>query len=178
MMTTLSSLIGDDVRALFQRKHKQLWLVTGLIAGLLFVFNVFLGLAFYGQEFSSGLKEKIGMYFYVVDSVSTDDSVYTQVTQLTKKLEDAGMETVFASKDEAFGFLQNRIPNVIENFKRFGINNPLPATLYVMFDNDQQYQILKDTIISYKSIISNSSDVDQVSTLGQQENRAVMMIQL
>jgi len=118
------------------------------------------------------------MYFYVVDSVSTDDSVYTQVTQLTKKLEDAGMETVFASKDEAFGFLQNRIPNVIENFKRFGINNPLPATLYVMFDNDQQYQILKDTIVSYKSIISNSSDVDQVSTLGQQENRAVMMIQL
>jgi len=86
------------------------------------------------------------------------------------------LETVFASKEEAFGFLQNRIPNVIENFNRFGINNPLPATLYVMFGSDQEYQSLKNIIVDYKGIISNVADLDQANTLKKQENRVLMMI--
>jgi hypothetical protein len=42
------------------------------------------------------------MYFYIVDTVDSDDTVYARVMQLSKRLEDAGMDTVFASKDEAF----------------------------------------------------------------------------
>lgn len=171
-----SSLVTDDVRSLFARKKKQLRLVTGLIAGLLFVLNVFLGFSLYAQEFSWSIKEKLGMYFYIVDDGEQQDAVYAQVTQLSDRLEDAWLETVFASKEEAFGFLQNRIPNVIENFNRFGINNPLPATLYVMFGSDQEYQLLKSIIVDYKDIISNVADVDQANTLQKQENRVVMMI--
>lgn len=171
-----SSLIGDDVRSMFARKKRQLWLVTCIIAGLLFVLNVFLWFALYAQEFSWSIKEKLGMYFYIVDGVEQQDAVYAKVTQLSKRLQDAGLETVFASKEEAFWFLQNRIPNVIENFNRFGINNPLPATLYVMFGSDQEYEALKDIIVDYKSIISNVADLDQASTLRKQENRVVTMI--
>jgi cell division protein FtsX len=47
-----------------------------------------------------------------------------------------------------------------------------------MFDSDQQYQILKETIVEYRSIISNVSDLEQASNLRQQENRAVTMISL
>lgn len=175
-LVMFSSLVSDDVRAMFSRKKKQLWLVTGLLAWLLFVLNVFLWFSLYAQEFSWSIKEKLGMYFYIVDGWEQQDAVYAKVTQLSKKLENAGLETVFASKEEAFGFLQNRIPNVIENFNRFGINNPLPATLYVMFGSDQEYQSLKDIIVDYKSIISNVADLDQASTLKKQENRVVMMI--
>lgn len=175
-MSMFSSLINDDVRSMFARKKKQLRLVTGIIAGLLFVLNVFLWFSLYAQEFSWSIKEKLGMYFYIVDGVDQEDAVYAKVTQLSKRLEDAWLETVFASKEEAFGFLQNRIPNVIENFNRFGINNPLPATLYVMFGSDQEYQSLKSIIVDYKSIISNVADLDQASTLKKQENRVVMMI--
>ncbi len=177
-MTTLSSLVRDDIRSMRHNKRKQLWLITALIAGLLFVLNVFLWFALYSQEFSSWLRSKLGMYFYIVDTVESDDTVYARVMQLSKRLEDAGMETVFASRDEAFGFLQNRIPNVIENFQRFGINNPLPATLYVMFDTEQQYQILRETIADYRGIISNVSDLDQAANLRQQETRVVTMIKL
>lgn len=176
IMSMFSSLINDDVRSMFARKKKQLRLVTGIIAGLLFVLNVFLWFSLYAQEFSWSIKEKLGMYFYIVDGVDQEDAVYAKVTQLSKRLEDAWLETVFASKEEAFGFLQNRIPNVIENFNRFGINNPLPATLYVMFGSDQEYQSLKSIIVDYKSIISNVADLDQASTLKKQENRVVMMI--
>lgn len=171
-----SSLISDDVRSMFAKKKQQLRLVTALIAGLLFVLNVFLGFSLYAQEFSWSIKEKLGMYFYIVDEGEQQDAVYAKVTQLSKRLEDAGLETVFASKEEAFGFLQNRIPNVIENFNRFGINNPLPATLYVMFGSDQEYQSLKNIIVDYKGIISNVADLDQANTLKKQENRVVMMI--
>ncbi len=174
----MSSLVRDDFASIFHKKKHHLWLVTILIGWLLFLLNVFLGMALYTQEFSSGIREKLWMYFYIVDDVDRDDSVYAEVMQLSKKLEDAGMDTVFASKNEAFGFLENRIPNVIENFNRFGINNPLPATLYVMFDTDQQYQVLKETIGSYRSIISNVSDLDQAANLRQQENRVVTMISL
>lgn len=171
-----SSLISDDVRSMFAKNKQQLRLVTALIAGLLFVLNVFLGFSLYAQEFSWSIKEKLGMYFYIVDEGEQQDAVYAKVTQLSKRLEDAGLETVFASKEEAFGFLQNRIPNVIENFNRFGINNPLPATLYVMFGSDQEYQSLKNIIVDYKGIISNVADLDQANTLKKQENRVVMMI--
>jgi cell division protein FtsX len=171
-----SSLITDDVRSMFARKKKQLRLVTGIIAGLLFVLNVFLWFSLYAQEFSWSIREKLGMYFYIVDDADQQDAVYAKVTQLSKRLQDAWLETVFASKDEAFGFLQNRIPNVIENFNRFGINNPLPATLYVMFGSDQEYQALKNIIVDYRSIISNVADLDQANTLKKQENRVVTMI--
>lgn len=175
-MAMFSSLISDDVRSMFARKKKQLRLVTAIIAGLLFVLNVFLWFSLYAQEFSWSIKEKLGMYFYIVDGVDQEDAVYAKVTQLSKRLENAWLETVFASKEEAFWFLQNRIPNVIENFNRFGINNPLPATLYVMFGSDQEYQSLKEIIVDYKGIISNVADLDQASTLKKQENRVVMMI--
>jgi cell division protein FtsX len=171
-----SSLITDDVRSMFSRKKKQLRLVTAIIAGLLFVLNVFLWFSLYAQEFSWSIREKLGMYFYIVDDAEQQDAVYAKVTQLSKRLQDAWLETVFASKDEAFGFLQNRIPNVIENFNRFGINNPLPATLYVMFGSDQEYQALKNIIVDYRSIISNVADLDQANTLKKQENRVVTMI--
>jgi len=177
-MFSLSPLIRDDFTSIFRKKKNHLWLVTVLIGWLLFLLNVFLGMALYTQEFSSGLREKLWMYFYIVDDVDSDDTIYAKVMQLSKSLEDAGMDTVFASKNEAFGFLENRIPNVIENFNRFGINNPLPATLYVMFDNDQQYQVLKETIADYRSVISNVSDLEQAANLRQQENRVVTMISL
>lgn len=175
-MKKIPSLVYDDIRSIFSRKKLQLWIVASLVGWLLFILNIFLGLSLYSQEFSSGIKEKLGMYFYIVDTEDTNDAVYARVMELSKSLQSKGMETVFASKEEAFGFLQNRIPNVVENFKRFGINNPLPATLYVMFDSDQEYQALKKDIVNYKDVISNVTDLDQWMQLKQQENRVVNLI--
>lgn len=175
-MKKIPSLVFDDIRSIFGRKKLQLWIVASLVGWLLFILNIFLGLSLYSQEFSSGIKEKLGMYFYIVDTEEWNDAVYARVMELSKSLQSQWMETVFASKEEAFWFLQNRIPNVVENFKRFGINNPLPATLYVMFDSDQEYQALKKNIVNYKDVISNVTDLDQWMQLKQQENRVVNLI--
>lgn len=151
-------------------------MVALLIGLLLFILNIFLGLSLYTQEFSTSIKEKLGMYFYITDDVGQNDAVYAKVMQLSKQLQDQGLETTFASKDQAFGFLENKIPNVAENFARFGINNPLPATLYVMFADEKQYESLKSIIVNYKDIIANVTDVDKGMQLKQQETRVVNMI--
>jgi cell division protein FtsX len=68
---------------------------------------------------------------------------------------------MFSSKDDAFAFLKDRIPEVVDSFQKYGIENPLPATLYVMFENENEYQELRSTIMEYKNIILNIKDIDQ-----------------
>jgi len=85
---------------------------------------------------------------------------------------------MFASKDDALAFLQKKIPDVVNNFQKFGIDNPLPATLYVMFGNDSQYNALKTVILAHKDIILNTKDVDNGTTLKEQENRVLSAINL
>jgi len=82
----------------------------------------------------------------------------------------------FASKDDALSFLQKKVPDVVANFQKFGIENPLPATLYVMFSTDAQYEAMKKVIIKHKDIILNVKDVDSGANIKQQENRILTTI--
>jgi len=103
------------------------------------------------------------MYFYIkdvaVDQTGSSD-VYKQVISLKDELEANGLKVMFSSKDDALAFLEKKIPDVVSNFQKFGIDNPLPATLYVMFDSDSKYESLKTTILKYKDIILNTKDID------------------
>jgi cell division protein FtsX len=83
---------------------------------------------------------------------------------------------MFSSKDDALNFLEKKIPNVVGNFEKYGITNPLPATLYVMFRNEDQYESLKTTILKHKDIILNIKDIDPDKSLAQQENRVLTII--
>jgi cell division protein FtsX len=67
---------------------------------------------------------------------------------------------MFSSKDDALNFLEKKIPDVVNNFQKFGIDNPLPSTLYVMFDSNTTYESLKNIIIQNKDIILNIKDID------------------
>ena len=56
--------------------------------------------------------------------------------------------------------------------------NPLPATLYVTFKDQYQYEILQQVMNENKDIILNVQDLSQVNNLQQQENRVVNVIKL
>lgn len=45
-----------------------------------------------------------------------------------------------------------------------------------MFKNQDQYNMLRNTIVKYKEIILNIKDIDQESTIKQQENRVLTLI--
>lgn len=154
-----------------------LW-VSIFIGFLLFLLNIFLGISLYTHTFTGELKDRLGMYFYIKELPDQETETYKRVISLKDELEAQGLKVMFSSKDDALNFLQKKIPDVVNNFAKFGIDNPLPSTLYVMFDSDRKYESLKTIIIKNKDIILNTKDLDSWSTLKQQENRVLTIINL
>jgi len=161
---------------IFKVSWKQLLVIGILIWFLVFILNVFLSISLCAGQFSGWLRDKLGMYFYIKDTPGNEHLIYKEIMDLKDILEEQNLEVVFSSKEDAFEFLQKRVPDVVTSFQKFDIENPLPATLYVMFDDEKEYQILRSTIIEYKHIILNIKDINQWSTLKQQENRVLTII--
>jgi len=176
MFTTFSSFLKQDVLRLVKHHWKQLVGIGFLLGFILFLLNIFLGASFYVHSFSNELKDKLGMYFYIKDDTSTQSITYKKVIELQNTLASQGIKSTFSSKDDAINFLKNKIPDVMENFTQFGVDNPLPSTLYVMFRNHSQYEILKTTLVNYKDIILNMKDID--GSIQQQEDRTLSLINL
>jgi cell division protein FtsX len=174
--SNVSKILWEDLGEICKVSRKQLTLVSVLIGVLLFLLNTFLGVSFYAGNFSDTLKDKLGMYFYIKDTPGQESQTYTEIMTLQDELKSKHLTVMFSSKEEALTFLEKKIPNVVENFQKYGINNPLPATLYVMFRNQSQYESLKSIIIKHKDIILNIKDIDPDKTLQQQENRVLTII--
>jgi len=169
-------LFWHELLLIFKISWKQLLVISVLIWFLMFILNVFLSISLYSNHFSDTLKDKMGMFFYIKDIPWDEHIIYEEILSLKDELESEWLQVEFSSKEDAFQFLQKRVPDVVSSFNKFGIENPLPATLYVMFDDDEEYQLLRETIVEYKNIILNIKDVDEWSTLKQQENRVLMII--
>jgi cell division protein FtsX len=58
------------------------------------------------------------------------------------------------------------------------MKNPLPATLYVTFHNQSQYEVLQKTLNEHVDIILNVQDLSQIDSIQQQEARVVNIIKL
>lgn len=81
------------------------------------------------------------------------------------------METTFFSKEQAFQRLTAQVPDVLPDLEKYGVDNPLPATIYVTFRSEEEYQILKSIVIRYAALISNSNDISSGVRFSQQEQR-------
>lgn len=150
------------------------WIIIWL---LFFLFNVFSGLLIKEKAINDNVASRIGMYFYIQDENEANwDEVYKRIINIKDELTAKWMKAEFSSKNDAFGFLESKIPEITENFEKFGIENTLPSTLYVMFKNEKEYNIMKDIIVANKDIILNVKDVDKWATLQQQENRSLKII--
>lgn len=181
---TLSKIFKQDLAHLLKTSWTNVVGVSIFIGFLLFLLNIFLWISLYANKFTGELKDRLGMYFYIKDNIETsslsgsDTQIYKRVISLKDELESQGLKVMFSSKDDALSFLEKKIPDVVDNFQRFGIENPLPSTLYVMFDSDSKYESLKTIIIKNKDIILNTKDIESGSTLKQQENRVLTIINL
>jgi cell division protein FtsX len=63
----------------------------------------------------------------------------------------------YFSKDDALKNLQKRLPNMVNNFDAYGIENPLPITLYVTFADQQQYEFVNQKKQDYQDILLSSA---------------------
>lgn len=174
----LSKFVKEDFKAIIKHFRGRLLGVSILIGFLLFLLNIFLWVGMYTHNFSTDLKDKLGMYFYIKEVPGQEDATYKEILLIKDSLESQWLRVTYSTKDDALSFLQKKVPDVVENFQKFGITNPLPATLYIMFSNDTQYAALKTVILQHKAIILNPSDVDNGTSIKQQENRILNTINM
>ena len=66
----------------------------------------------YGNTLNDSLRDKLGMYFYLNDDVEAQSQSYKQVILLKDRLEDAGLQVKFLTKEDAMDFMNKRLPEL------------------------------------------------------------------
>lgn len=99
--------------------------------------------------------------------------MYNQVLVIKKDLEQHDIHVKFVSKEDAFNFLEKKLPNITENFNTFDIENPLQSTLYLTFKDKTAYEYAMKTVMQNKEIISNYNDIKKGTSLHAQHNRII-----
>ena len=177
-MKILNSIFKQDIYHVLKYHWKQFLGIGILVWFLLFLLNIFIWVSSYTNTFSNDLKERLWIYFYIKETPETQDITYKKIIELQNNLQKQWLKVMFSSKDDAIKFLENKLPEISQNFEKFGIDNPLPATLYVMFSSHKEYEILKTTVLKYKDIILNIKDITQWTTIQDQENRILNIINI
>lgn len=171
-------IFWDDLKSLIHSyKWQMIWIC--LLSGfLLFLLNILLWISCYWNTLKEWMKDKLWMYFYIRENQEDQEKIYKQVFVLKSNLESQWLKVNFLSKDDAFDFMKKRIPELTWSLEKFWITNPLPATLYVTFTDNSQYEVLKSVMSENRNIIMNIQDFDQKENLQQQENRIINVIRL
>ena len=149
-----------------------------MIASLVFLLNVIGWLKLWLDQAVGNIKGKLWVYLYIKSIPSQEDRITEQVIEMKTALEAQGMEVQYYSRKDAFDTLSKKLPDVVESFDKYGISNPLPATMYIMFNDSSQYNILKTIASKYQPIIVNSLDTTRDTHLRKQEQRVINIINL
>jgi len=163
-------MITRSRRALLSASLWQTIGTTILIAWLLLVANVLFIWTWNTQQVRDYVQPKLGMYFYVTQWVGQEVDNQTAVS-LIEELKEAWIETTFFSKEQAFKRLTAQVPDVIQDLEKYGIDNPLPATIYVTFDWEEEFQVVKSIVMRYEELIANSNDLTKGVRFSTQEKR-------
>lgn len=168
----------DDAKSIFRKYKGQMIWISILSWFLLFLLNILVWVSMYGNTLNDSLRDKLWMYFYLNDNVESESQLYKQVFKLKEKLESEWLQVNLLTKEDAMNFMMKRLPELTWSLEKFGMDNPLPATLYVTFSDKSQYQTLQTVMLENKDIVLNIQDLDQVDNLEEQENRIVNVIKL
>lgn len=168
----------QELKSIVKVSWKQLLAISILIGFLVFILNIFLSSSVYLKySVAPDLRDKLWMFFFIQDIPGNEHMMYKEIMELKEDLEGADMKVTFLSKQDGLDYMQKKLP-LVKEFENYGIENPIPATLYVMFDSEDKYEVLKKTIIDHKNIIANIDVLDKGKTLKQQENRNVTYLNL
>jgi len=149
-----------------------------MIASLIFLLNVIGWLKLWLDQAVGNVKWKLGVYLYIKSIPSQEDRITEQVIKMKTELEAQGMQVEYYSRQDAFDTLSKKLPDVVQSFDKFGISNPLPATMYIMFKDSSEYEMVKTIAAKYQPIIVNSLDTTRDTHLRQQEQRVINIINL
>ena len=149
------------------------YIFSTIIVGLLMMFlTLIVGLSSHLTDVSSGLTNKLGMYFYISSDIPSD-TLNTKVVWLLKELEDAHIKAQYLSQEDAVGTLEKKLPDIVKRFKDYNIDANLPSTLYVTIPNEEAHTTLINILPRYADIIDNVDDINAASSVKTQEQRVL-----
>ena len=169
---TLNPISADTITILKAYK-RPLCAISILMWILIFVLNVFFAWAFLWNTFNDQMKDKLGIYIYLNDVASTEKDAINIKTALEEKW----LKVNYTSKDDALMFVEKRVPDLTDTFKKYNLNNPLPSTLYINYSDQNEFAIVKEILEANKDKILNLSDVSD-NAIKTQEKRVLTVINL
>ena len=169
---TLNPISADTITILKVYK-RPLCAISILMWILIFVLNVFFAWAFLWNTFNDQMKDKLGIYIYLNDVASTEKDAINIKTALEEKW----LKVNYTSKDDALMFVEKRVPDLTDTFKKYNLNNPLPSTLYINYSDQNEFAIVKEILEANKDKILNLSDVSD-NAIKTQEKRVLTVINL
>lgn len=147
-----------SIRQFRKGQWSQFRMMSFVFAILLLFLHIFVVAAKLTDNAANWVKEKLGVYLYIKDATQigsgvTDEQLAGRLIAFKSKLEDWGAKVSYYSKEDALKNLQNRLPSMVQNFQEYGIDNPLPATMYVMFDNQKEYDYVMGVKGEYEDML-------------------------
>ncbi len=166
------SLLSEEVQRLITFKPLQ-YIASTVIVGLLMLFlTLIVGLSSHLTDVSTGLTNKLGMYFYVSQN-QTGDVVNAKIVSLMRELEIANIDAQYLSQEDAVAALEKKLPDIVQKFKDYNINAQLPSTLYISIHNEAQHNQLTQILPKYSDIIENIGDLWDSTSIRAQEQRVM-----
>ena len=159
----------------------QFLATTFLLSFLIFFFNILVWLTINMYIFSGEIKNKLGVYMYIREWPTKEDASvsYGKMIQLKEELENQWLVVEFYDKKHALSLLSKRIPDVIKNFEKYWLENPIPPTMYIMFDDEESYNQMRQVLWKneYLDIIMNIDDLWDPNSFKDQEKRVSNVIE-
>lgn len=168
------NLIKKDTSTLIKAYRLPLLMVSVLMGFLLFIMNVFLAGALYGNHFNTSMKEKLGVYIYLKDGFWDQKE---QAVAIKSELEAQGLKVDYTSKQDALAFVEKRVMDLTTTLKKYDLENPLPSTLYIMYNDQQQFDAMKAVLQIHQNLILNMDDLSD-NAIKTQEKRVLNIINL
>ncbi len=154
------------IKHFWQWQWWQILMMSWVFALLLMFLHIFVLAAKMTSHAAEGIRERLWVYFYIKDAVQagtwvSQEEISSKVMKFKDELESGGVKVTYFSKEEALQNLQKRLPNMVKSFDDYGIENPLPVTLYATFRDQEQYDYVMSIKDKYTDIILLNTQNDE-----------------
>lgn len=167
------NIVRDDVRRMWSYLWKASVVFLFIIWSLLFFLNLLWWVSVQANKVGETLSDKLSMYFHIVEDESDREAIENRVRELETVLTDNAIQTRYITKEQARSYFSQRMPDIAGKFEQYGIDNPLQASLYVIVDDQEDYDALVSILPQYIDIITNISDIQETLSLEQQESLVI-----
>lgn len=149
---------------------KQFIVALFLIICLLLLIHILILWARNAQRLSSQVQQQLWVFVYLRDDAGQE------AVKFVEELQQAWLQTTFFSKDDAFRILAKKLPNILESLEKYGISNPLPPTIYIVYTNQEQYEAMKSVVSRFSNTISTSDNLWLHVSFQEQTRRASKLV--